>query len=844
MGYFLNFVYDDWDEVTNSPRPNRLKSYTHQDDKADAWVLSTEPMRVFDRTLILNRKLEEVEKFPDDIFFYHVWNRNCYNNRFFSHNILPIDLEIIEFFKTHKNFHIIIMNECEFEKKQALERLDQIVKDLEMDPKRVWYIHNNEKLPEHKQELNTDINVHACRSMSTSLKYNFTCEFVEDKEPGSFFLCQNRSPRIHRYAILCLLKKSGLLDDTNWSLIDGWRFNDGHMFFKDVFNVEDILDLIHEISYFKNIETVKSKYEVDYAGLDNRDIQDIPKEPKTFENSYFNIVTETNFNDEDIHITEKSFKPFFYFQFPLILASYHHIKYFREAYPELDFFDDVIDHSYDDIVNDRDRLIAFFENVKNIYNNKEFFINFYKSNKDRFIKNHEILRNYTNEYDYQFFKKLSEIEVEGATKKLNLVYDTWDEETKLPLQMNCREIYSSFLMNRDSFVNSLNLPEENIKRFPLTAVEFYPNKQFYYFITTTPHVVSNKIFNMELPIPPQVIDYWRAFPNLNVIIANEQEYESFVTFKALHYWTKLNGLNQKQLWVSNNNIRLNDYKEKLNSDINVYSTSKVRTHIALAMMGAMPNLSYKTKKDNLFLCHNRRVRPHRYALLALLKKYNILDNCDWSLVNGWDAKNRDMVSFYSNIMDVWDISDVKEEIQYLHNIEQKKSKYEEDYTWFDDKNGTDNVNWGVTYDQHSYENSYINITTETEFDTTEIHITEKSFKAFVAYQFPLILASPKHIYEIKKRYDFDFFDDIIDHSYDDELDHRDRLFKFFNEVKRINDNAEFFIDFYEKNKNRFIKNHDLALKLTADTSDTDFLRGLAGIEIIKPVEPEQKKNLI
>jgi len=195
-------------------------------------------------------------------------------------------------------------------------------------------------------------------------------------------------------------------------------------------------------------------------------------------------------------------------------------------------------------------------------------------------------------------------------------------------------------------------------------------------------------------------------------------------------------------------------------------------------------------------------------------------------------------------MDVWDINDVKEEIQYLHNIEQKKSKYEEDYTWFDDKNGTDNVNWGVTYDQHSYENSYFNITTETEFDTTEIHITEKSFKAFVAYQFPLILASPKHIYEIKKRYDFDFFDDIIDHSYDDELDHRDRLFKFFNEVKRINDNAEFFIDFYEKNKNRFIKNHDLALKLTADTSDTDFLRGLAGIEIIKPVEPEQKKNLI
>ena len=31
--------------------------------------------------------------------------------------------------KTNKNLALIIMNECEFEKKQALERLDKIVKN-------------------------------------------------------------------------------------------------------------------------------------------------------------------------------------------------------------------------------------------------------------------------------------------------------------------------------------------------------------------------------------------------------------------------------------------------------------------------------------------------------------------------------------------------------------------------------------------------------------------------------------------------------------------------------------------------------------------------------------------
>ena len=31
---------------------------------------------------------------------------------------------------------------------------------------------NNERLPEYKKELDSQINVHAARSMSTSLKYN------------------------------------------------------------------------------------------------------------------------------------------------------------------------------------------------------------------------------------------------------------------------------------------------------------------------------------------------------------------------------------------------------------------------------------------------------------------------------------------------------------------------------------------------------------------------------------------------------------------------------------------------------------------------------------------------
>ena len=96
-------------------------------------------------------------------------------------------------------------------------------------------------------------------------------------------------------------------------------------------------------------------------------------------------------------------------------------------------------------------------------------------------------------------------------------------------------------------------------------------------------------------------------------------------------------------------------------------------------------------------------------------------------------------------------------------------------------------------------------------------------------QFPLILASYGHIKEIQKRYNFDFFDDIIDHSYDNIENNRDRIFAFANEIKRINDNKEFFIQFYKNNKERFIENNRKSIEygITSLNLDMNFLLNLA-----------------
>jgi len=398
------------------------------------------------------------------------------------------------------------------------------------------------------------------------------------------------------------------------------------------------------------------------------------------------------------------------------------------------------------------------------------------------------------------------------TNKLNLVYDNWDDTTNLPYQANSKDLYpNSFHMPYDAVINGLNIKNECIDRFKLWEIHNYPNKKFYYFITLMPNVIGENIMDGTLPMLSEVIDIIKNNKNFNVIIMNWQEWESFETFKLIHNWSMQFNINQSQLWVSNNNPKLKEYKDILNSNINVYSTKYLPNIGPVSMRNAFGDIEYKENKEgSLFMCHNRRIKAHRYGILCLLKKYDILNDTDWSLVNGWGIKNENIPGFYSNVFSINDMNNLSDEIEYFNNVYQKKSKYEEEYNWFDNKN--DIVEWNKPYEKTTYENNYFNITTESEFCSEVIHITEKSFKPFYGMQFPLILSSYHHIKEIKKYYDFDFFDDIIDHSYDNIKNNRDRLFAFANEIKRIYDNKQFFIEFYKNNKKRFIKNYEKSIE--------------------------------
>jgi len=253
----------------------------------------------------------------------------------------------------------------------------------------------------------------------SSTLYNLSgTKFSFDKKER-FFMCFNRGPKTHRYSLLVFMLKHNLLDESNWSFIPNFFFIYDFENYNQIFDVDETKNYGKEIKTLNELKLKISDYEkTELSFDDNNEITVLnpkyknvllpPEIPENYINSYVNLVTETKFFDNEnvIQISEKSFKPFFYYQFPMILATHHHIKAMKEKY-DFDFFDDVIDHSYDNEPNQKKRFKLFVNEVKRLHDNKENLIEFYRNNQLRFeINKHKVISIMNNDSDYTFFRSL------------------------------------------------------------------------------------------------------------------------------------------------------------------------------------------------------------------------------------------------------------------------------------------------------------------------------------------------------------------------------------------------------------------------------------------------------
>ena len=376
----------------------------------------------------LNQKFYSIDDVTVDENFYYIvsYNTNALND--VLDDTFIISNKAIECCK-HKNLKILFVNFHEVNNQEfyALQRLVKYISDLGLNEDNFYYVNNNSKLEEYRSILNTKIHTHTSivlfEMLANKLNKNKSI-FKPNKE--FFFSCHNRLCRPHRIQTLCFLKKYNILKNTDWSFIDTQLNSLQQTQLGDLTGYFTFV--ADEIDFFKNVGLKYSKYEItkiDSLQLDGGNITSVVT-PDCYTNSYINIITETNFYLSEIHISEKSFRPFYFMQLPIFVATYGHVKYLKKKFG-FDIFDDLIDHSYDLEENNSKRMKMVLEEIKRLNNNKDLVIDFYKKNKNRFEKNLDLFQKaYNKKETLNFFKSLSNKMVKDNNAQIELTNNISD----------------------------------------------------------------------------------------------------------------------------------------------------------------------------------------------------------------------------------------------------------------------------------------------------------------------------------------------------------------------------------------------------------------------------------
>jgi len=185
---------------------------------------------------------------------------------------------------------------------------------------------------------------------------------------------------------------------------------------------------------------------------------------------------------------------------------------------------------------------------------------------------------------------------------------------------------------------------------------------------------------------------------------------------------------------------------------------------------------FNFKKTKHFLSLNRQVnRPHRYSLGLLLEKYNLWDLGYFTFLNLPEEQTQAIECMSQSDFDSYDD---------IHTKFTSKLPIEIDTIFLKDKSTMSSFPTSTTYFKKNYQDTIINIVTETTFTNNVVFISEKTFHPIINLQPFIILASNGQLAELK-RLGFKTFSHIIDESYDDEEDSHKRFKKASDEILRL-----------------------------------------------------------
>ncbi len=213
-----------------------------------------------------------------------------------------------------------------------------------------------------------------------------------------FFLSYNKNAtKTFRIQVILWLIKNGLIDDSHVSiLIKDPNFNKRNLTSKQIelFDLEQYYDKFDEMGF--------NVLDWDYPNYQNDVFSNLKYTTKShYSDTYFNIITETSFENNSLNLTEKSFKALANCHPFLIIGDKGSNKYLESL--GFEQYNDLFDYGFDSIMDNDNRLNAALEQVKRVYTlGANGIKNWYRNNIEKIKKNKERF------FEFSFSKMIDE----------------------------------------------------------------------------------------------------------------------------------------------------------------------------------------------------------------------------------------------------------------------------------------------------------------------------------------------------------------------------------------------------------------------------------------------------
>lgn len=323
---------------------------------------------------------------PDDIFLYEI-NFGNYHYRdllhafHFNDGILDqnnISINVLERIKNKTAYVLITLLFEGYLNDKFLSAMHEYFKHKQIPLTQIIYVTNcgnGKEVYENYCQRHTIIPemqveyLPVFRVDKTDVKNAVEKYLLEGYTPGSrekTFLCFNRRYSDHRLLFFIMMVKKKLVDKFYISMAASQP--EANRTFK--INAEYLIQRhnTHDITK-EDIEECNSLLPLI---LDNNNFNQYPMETtvdpveKFYKNSLINIVNETYFFNNIIHITEKTYKPIAFLQPFIILGASGSLQHIRNM--GFKTFNDFWDESYDSEINDAIRFTKIVNIVEQISN--------------------------------------------------------------------------------------------------------------------------------------------------------------------------------------------------------------------------------------------------------------------------------------------------------------------------------------------------------------------------------------------------------------------------------------------------------------------------------------------